>query len=142
VRKDEKKKEIPPEIANHWLNQWNRLEYYEDFYFPPRHREIRRRWTPRDGDYNHPMLVNFNPWALDVHEDDFKNELEHGINIQDLMKQAFRDGTVNPIDEPDPDDPQEAIIPEGCHILEFRPPLETEGYKEMGNPPVDPNYWK
>lgn len=140
LRKEQKKREIEPEILNHWMNRWNPPEYIEETYIPRKHPEIRRRWSLRDGPY--PGLEYWNPWALDVVEEDFHEESKHGEDLRVYLRKMFVEGTVNPIDEPDPDAP-EFIIPKGCDLREgVKPPKDTASYRELGNPPVDPEFWK
>ena len=143
VRKDQKQRTIDPEIENHWLNQWEQPEYNEEFYYPPRHPEIRRAYTELDG--IHASLLPFNFYTFgDMTEERFQEELDSGESLYPLLKRTYKEGTVNPLDEPDPDDPVDLIIPEGCHIKDFKFPSESSSFKEVGPGTVLPEEedWK
>jgi len=90
--------------------RWERVQTEDGPYMADKHPEIKRRYNfLSDGD--HPCWAGFNPWDWNV---DPENDPNDNVSIPALMKQAFREGTRNPLDLPDPDD-SPFIIPPGRH---------------------------
>jgi len=118
------------------LNKWKRIQW-DEVYVTGKHPEIKRRWSYMDGD--HPWLKDWNPWKFDVAEDFVETDK---TDLLALVKQAFHEGTINPMDDPDPDERHGLLIPEGYHVKDLKPPIQDESYRELGNKPFDPAKWK